>query len=69
MLHKQTCLEICQQLLYRYGNECDAFLESSLVMKHGFIIVSQRVNGRVWGGNIHNRPERKSSKANHLQEN
>jgi hypothetical protein len=28
--------------------------------------LSPRVKGRVWGGNIHNRPERKSSKDNHL---
>ena len=43
--------------------------ETSLVTKHGSIITSQRVNGRVWNGNIHNCPARKSSKPNHPQEN
>jgi hypothetical protein len=52
MLHKQTHLDICQHL-DRYGNEREAFLESSLVTKYGCIIASRRVN-------IHNRPVRKS---------
>jgi hypothetical protein len=46
-----------------------AFLESSLMTKHRSILMSQRVNSRAWNGNIYNRPARKSSKANHLQEN
>jgi hypothetical protein len=37
------------------------------MMKHGPIIARWRVNGRVWNGNIHNCPARKSSKANHPQ--
>ena len=43
--------------------------ESSLVTKRGSTITSQSVNGRLWSGNIHNRPALKSSKANHQQEN
>ena len=43
--------------------------EWSLVTKHGSIITSRRVNGRVWNGNFNNRPARKSSKPNNPQEN
>jgi hypothetical protein len=45
-----------------------SYTESSLVMKHGSIIASWRVNGRVLNGNIHNLPATKSSEANHPQE-
>ena len=48
-------------------NATSSWTESSLVIKHGSIIMSQRVNGRVWNGNIHNRSARKSSKPNHPQ--
>jgi hypothetical protein len=62
MLHKQMRLDMYKQYLDCHGNECDAFLESSLVMKHGTITASQRVNSRVWKRNIHNRPARKVQK-------
>jgi hypothetical protein len=54
VLHEQTRLDICQQHLDRYDNECDAFLNRII---------------KVWNGNSHNFPERKSSKSNHPQEN
>ena len=38
-------------------------------MKRGSVITSWRVNGRIWNGNIHNRPAIKRSKSNHPQEN
>jgi hypothetical protein len=34
ILHQQTCLDICQQHLDRYGNERDTFSESPLVIHH-----------------------------------
>jgi hypothetical protein len=37
-------------------------LRISLVMKHGSIVASQRVNGRVWNENIHTLPARKVQK-------
>jgi len=40
-----------------------SWTESSLLMKHGSTITSRIVNGRLWNGNIHNRPSGKSSKA------
>ena len=46
-----------------------SWTESSLLMKHGSTITSRIVNGRLWNGNIHNRPSGKSSKANYQQEN
>jgi hypothetical protein len=36
--------------------------ESSLVTKHGSIIMGWRINGRVWNGYIHNPPGRKVQK-------
>jgi len=36
-----------------------SWTESSLVTKHGSTITSQSVNGRLWNGNIHNRPSGK----------
>ena len=36
--------------------------ESSLVTKHGFTITSRSVNGRLWNGNLHNRPSGKVQK-------
>jgi hypothetical protein len=52
------CLYICQYNLDCYGNECNTVLESSLVMKHGFIIVNQWVNSSICYGNIHSCPTR-----------
>ena len=69
MLHKQTCLDICQQNSDHYDKVMPSWTESSLVMKHGSTIASRSVNGRVWNGNIHNHLSGKSSKANHQQEN
>jgi hypothetical protein len=34
-LHKQTCLDMCQQHFDRYGNESEAISESSLFMNRG----------------------------------
>jgi hypothetical protein len=41
ILHKQMHFDIWEQHMDHYSNECDAFLESSLVTKHGLIIVSR----------------------------
>jgi hypothetical protein len=31
ILHKQMCLDICQQRLDHYSNECDAFLDRIII--------------------------------------
>ena len=56
MLHKQTRLDICQQ------NLSPSWTEPSLVTKHGSTITTRSVNGRLWNGNIHNRPSGKIQK-------
>ena len=56
---KQIRMDICQKDLNRYGDERNIFLETIPMTKHGSIVTSWRVNGRVWNGNVHNRPARK----------
>ena len=69
-VHKQTRVDIWRKHLDRYGNKRDIFLDKIItVTKHGSIITIQRVNGRVWNGNIHNRLARKSLKPKNPQEN
>jgi hypothetical protein len=59
--------EVANGLQISHGSVCEII--PSPMMKQGFVIASQRVNIRVWDGNIHNCPARKSSKANHPQGN
>jgi hypothetical protein len=49
-------------------NMTHSYTKSLLVLKHGSIVVSWRVNGRVWNGYIQSFCK-KRLKGNHLQEN
>jgi hypothetical protein len=52
--------------LDHYGAEGDHFLDESLrEMRHGSTIMSQRVNARVWNGNILIRPPKKAQNVSH----
>ena len=69
-VHTQTLMDICQKHLDRCCNEEDIFLDRIItgdeIWLHHYEPESK---GRVWNGNIHNHPARKSSKPNHPQEN
>jgi hypothetical protein len=68
MLLKQMCLNLCQQHLVRYGKNVIIFLviigDEMWIQHCELEHKQQRMNG-----NIHSHPARRSSKANHLQEN
>ena len=69
-VHKPTRVDICQKHLGRYGNERDIFLHRIITGDATWVHhYEPESNGRVWNGNIRNRPARKSSKPNHPQEN
>ena len=62
-MYKQTRVDVCQKYLNRYGNERDIFVDRIItVTKHGSIITSRRVNGRVWNGKIPQSPCKKKFK-------
>jgi hypothetical protein len=73
MSHKQTCSDICQQHLDCCGNECGIFLDRICTGDETWIhrckLESKRQSMGWKHGNIYDHPVRKSSEANHLQEN